>query len=286
MNNNIINEINNYMKENGLEKYLEKWELIKNKNFKNLEEFKIYLEKSIKNYHKHSFIISNNSEFDSKIFDNQKPPKFIWDKKNKIGRVIFYKFIMTNNNLKNQESEKLTKMLSHYYLNYWLSQEIKGLIIDLRYHKGGNFYPFTVAMKPILGNTTLFAWSKNKVDKKEKQWININSNFDIIDNQDYESKNLKFSKPIAVIISKNTSSAGEFAASIFYGRSNTRFFGQRSRGLLCVNETVKFNPDITLAIPTKFTTTCDGTFHSKEYLDVDVETNKPIYYAKEWIKKN
>ncbi|VVU94851.1 Peptidase family S41 [seawater metagenome] len=284
----IIKDINEYIKSQGLENYIKNWEELENCNFNNLEEFKKTLQKSLQKYHKHSFIINSNILDINETLENQRPPLFFWDKKNKIGRIVFYQYIMSANEILNQKSERLLIDITHYYLNYWINKDMKGLIIDLRSHTGGNFYPFTMAMTPILGRTTLFAWSKSKVKYDDKHWISFNKNMELENEQYYYSKELSFKKPIAVLLSKKTASAGEFSASIFYGRENVKFFGERSKGLFSVNDTVNINNELSFAIPSKLTTTIDGSFHEKEYLEVDLQTKSPVKDAKKWIslKKN
>jgi len=262
--NKIINKI-------GINKYVDDWNKITDIN--NLEE-------DIKKYHKHASIKIKENNIESK-----KLPKFLWDKNNKIGRIIYYEFILGNDDKKNLLDEKKLIDITNKNLSDWFKNDIKGLIIDLRNHKGGNFLPFILSLKLILGSTTLFAWNKTKVAKNDPFWFNFDNNLNLLDNQKFNSSELNFKKPIAIIIGNNTSSAGEFSASIFIGRKNVKFFGSRSAGFLSVNETIKINDDINLIIPTKYTTTVNNIFYDNEYIDVDIETKQPINTAKKWILK-
>ena len=193
---------------------------------------------------------------------------------------------MGPNEKQNLKDELMIIKLTRYHIDLWLRKNMKGLIIDLRKHKGGSFYPFTMAMAPILFSTTIFGWGKEKVEQNEQKWINFDDIMNLLYNQKFLTKELPYDFPIAIIISNKTASAGEFSASIFNGRNNVKFFGKRSKGLLSVNTTKNINEDIKIVIPTKFLTSVDGYFHKKEYIDVNVETNQPIYEAKKWIINN
>ena len=264
----IINKIIN---KNGIDKYIKGWNKITDTT---------NLNQDIKKYHKHASI-----RYSEELIESKKIPKFLWDNKNKIGRIVYYEFILGNNKEKNLLDEKNLIFITNKNLSEWIKNDIKGLIIDLRNHKGGNFLPFILSLKLILGSTTLFAWNKTKVSKNDPFWFNFDNKLNLIDNQKFNSDKLNFKKPIAIIIGNKTSSAGEFSASIFIGRKNVKFFGSRSAGFLSVNETFKINNDINLVIPTKFTTTVNNIFYDHEYIDVDVETKQPIKSAKEWILK-
>ena len=101
---NLIIEINNIIKNEGLQKYLKNWKEIENKNFGSLDDFMLFINKEIKKFHKHSMIISNNKEYNN--IDSRQLPKFYWDKKNKIGRITFHFLQELINNLKDDNDNK------------------------------------------------------------------------------------------------------------------------------------------------------------------------------------
>ncbi len=281
----LIKEINNTIKNEGLVKYLKNWKEIKNKKIKNKEEFISFINKQLKKFHKHSMIVLNNKE-EEESYNSRQLPKFYWDNKNKIGRITFFHFYMGSNEKQNMKDELMIIQLTRYYIDLWKKKKINGLIIDLRKHIGGSFYPFTMSLAPILINTTIFGWNKKIVNKKDECWINFDENMNLSYNKKFKTKKLFCNFPIAVILSNKTASAGEFSAAIFKGRDNTKFFGQRSKGLLSVNTTRNINDNIKIVFPTKYLTSVDGFFYKKEYLDVDINTNKPILYSKKWILDN
>jgi len=283
MTNQLVNLINSIILERGIPKYLEKWVPLKESdlNKDNQNFLKIILLK-LKNYHKHCNILtpSIQTQFIDSSF--RKAPDFFWDKNLKIGRINYYHFYSSNNKSLNNQDELSMIDLVEKKLNLWNSKEMNGLIIDLRYHKGGNFYPFIKSLNNILGNTTIFGIDKNIVKKNEKKWI-TNSNNELEVNN-FKTSKLKFNKPIAIIINKKTKSSGEFSAAIFKGRKNVKFFGERTAGFLSMNSNVTINKKIVLTFPTNLITTVDNNFMDSEFIEPDVKTNKPITDAKLWIK--
>ena len=281
MTNQLVNLINNLILEKGIPKYRKNWEPLTESELNKENFIKVILLK-LKEYHKHCNIITTSIQ--TKFRDNsfRKAPEFFWDKNLKIGRIVYYHFYSSNNKGINNLDELSMIELVDKELKKWIKKNIKGLIIDLRYHIGGNFYPFIKSLNNILGDTTIFAIKKEKAGKKEKIWINnINNNLEI--NQ-YETFKLKFTKPIAIIIGNNTKSSGEFSAAIFKGRENVKFFGEKTSGYLSMNSNVTINEKIIITCPTNLITTVDNEFMSSEYLEPDLITSKPITDAKIWIK--
>jgi len=281
MTNQLVNLINELILKKGIPKYIEKWSKLKETDI-NKENFLKSILLNLKQYHKHCNILTPSIQ--TKFIDNsyRKPPDFFWDKKLKIGRIVYYHFYSSINKGINNNDEISMINLVENELQKWIKKNIKGLIIDLRYHIGGNFYPFIKSLNIILGNTTIFAIKKEKADKKDKIWINnINNNLEI--NLFHTSK-LEFNKPIAIIIGNKTKSSGEFSAAIFKGRNNVKFFGDKTAGYLSMNSNVTINEKIILTFPTNLITTVDNEFRFNEYLEPDFFTKKPITDAKLWIK--
>lgn len=283
MTNQLVNLINNIILEKGIPKYLEKWvPLDENDLNKDNQNFLKIILLKLKEYHKHCNILtpSIQTQFIDSSF--RKAPDFFWDKNLKIGRINYYHFYSSNNKSLNNQDELSMIDLVEKKLNLWNSKEMNGLIIDLRYHKGGNFYPFIKSLNNILGNTTIFAIDKNIVNKNEKKWIN-NSNNNLEVNK-FMTYKLKFNKPIAIIINKKTKSSGEFSAAIFKGRDNVKFFGERTAGYLSMNSNVTINKKLIITFPTNLITTVDNKFMNSEFVEPDIKTHKPITDAKLWIK--
>ena len=282
---NIIENITDIINKNGIVYYKNKWKKpVLKKNYKNKKEFMKDINKYVKSYHNHSSIsmkLLNNTTTSSK-----KKPKFYYDNKTKIGRIIFYEYFLDFND-KYNKCPHYIKIISevHNTINNWNKQNMKGLIIDLRKHKGGWYQPFVVSLSSILNNNTLFSFSNKKVKKTDKNWINYSNNTIIYNSMLRNKLNIKI--PIAIIIGNKTASSGEICASIFY-RNNKyiKIFGDNTYGKLSINNTFNILSNIQLHIPVSLLTSVDGKFHIKEHLEPDIYTNKPIFFAKKWILEN
>jgi len=279
----IINLINQIVKKHGLKNYTKSWEPMNpEKEFDNVNQLISYINENLRKYHRHSNLIPLNYYKSFKKEENRKLPDFTWYSNEKIGKIKFYHFFSCddkNINLNNQN--KLIKV-TNANIDLWLDKGMEGLIIDLRFHKGGNFYPFIFALQRILGNTTLFSISNNNSNKNDSTWLNLINNK--IEKGKFITSEINFKKPIAVIINNNTKSAGEFSSALFKGRKNVKFFGLNSSGYLSFNSTICLNKKLNLIIPTLHVTTVDFEYHNNEYLKVDFNTNTPIKDSKIWIK--
>lgn len=281
MTNQVISLINDIIKKKGIPKYSNNWKVMDTeKEFNTPESCLLYIVKNLKIYHKHSNLICiSDYKTLEKIKDNRKMPKFYWDKNNKIGRIIFYHFFTTLNKNSNINDENNMIKLTKHFFKEWLNNEIKGLIIDLRFHKGGNFYPFILALSDILNNTSLFCIKKNK----KNVWFNLEDKITI---GPFLNNKLNFDKPIAIIIGEKTKSSGEFSAAIFKDRKNVKFFGKKTGGLLSMNSTITINQKLKLLLPTDLIITVGNNLVVSEHIIPDIFTNKPIRDAKIWINEN
>ena len=206
--------------------------------------------------------------------------------KDGIGIIRFYQF-------NNQDTFKETRQEESKFIKYvrpklkqWLkNKKLKGLVFDFRYHYGGNVWPIYYALVDIFNNSTIYGWLNKKADKKDKIWLNVRGN-NVRYGQQFLSDQLNVDIPIAVIIGNNTSSSGEFGALMFYGRNNTRFFGQRTSGQLSGNMTKRINKDIRMELTGSLVNSVDGVFHVKEYIEPDRVTDNPMVEAKRWIKQS
>ena len=289
----IFKNIKEKIIKNGINIYLKKWkELDLPKSFKNYKDFILFIDAYLKKYHKHTFILSKKIDLienkkskkeDKKIINDKKIPDFNYNYKTKIGKIKFYHFYGGN---KDKEFNIITNELQKK-INEWNKLGMKGLILDLTKHFGGNMWPVVYGLKDILGETTLFSWNNKKTSKKENKWMNMDSSGKLKHGRFLTDK-LKFKNPIAVIVSKDTASSGEFITSIFIGRENCKIFGKntnKTAGFFSVNGNIKINNDIELVLTQSLETTVDGKFHDNEIIYVK-ETTKPLTSAKEYILKN
>jgi len=293
--NTIISKVTKLIKKQGIPRYLKAWKVpnipanIANMSY---DEFIKFLDNYVKTYHGHSLIdsqkittkmIKTTKNFSEK--DWRQMPKFFWDDNNKIGRIVYYSFILGYDKERNlRDQNKLVKIVAAK-IDDWKKKEMVGLIIDLQNHIGGSFYPFAYSLKNILGDTTLFGLSSQRISKKDKKWMNFIKGKTCIRHA-FLSRALAYNNPIAIVVSKITESAGEFAAAVFKGRNNTRFFGENTCKKLSTNRSVRINDDIVIHFPITLVTTVDLVFRNKECIDVDIKTDTPVQEAKKWIISN
>lgn len=292
----IINKVDNIIKKEGIPYYLDKWKkpLIP-ENFKSYEDFLYFLYKYVQTYHSHSFVysISKTEKYKKQNIkqDNERPmPEFKYDERTKIGTITYYQFINDYNNEKKtmNDYKKLIKLVQTTLLT-WNKKGLNGLIIDLRKHYGGNMWPVVESLLDILGDTSLLSFTNIKAKFSDKKWINIKHGTIMKKDDKLITSKIKFNNPIAVIVSHNTASSGEFITGIFYGRSNVKIFGDKTNktaGFFSVNKTIKINDDLIFNLTNKLCTTVDGTFHVDEVIRVDKKTSSPITDAKDWIVMN
>jgi len=295
----IIKKTDNIINKLGNSRFIKKRKLLQIPNkFDNYLHFITFLNKYVKTYHKHSSVVSkienkenSKSQKKKKVkkTNNRQMPKFYYDKKNKIGRIQFFHFYGWGKEVKKEENKLIN--ITQKKIKEWYKKNINGIIIDLSKHYGGNMWPAVEGLDEILGNTTLLAWGNEKTKKNDKTWIN-RKHSKTHWMTEFMTNKLKFTKPIAVIVSNKTASSGEVIASIFIGRKNTKMFGKntnKTAGYFSSNTTDKdteINNDLTLALTTNFVTTVDGKFHINEVIYVDKKTSTSITDAKKWIIKN
>jgi C-terminal processing protease CtpA/Prc len=305
----ILRKLIKLIKNYGIPSYVKRWKRYKMKSrYSSIEKFNIDLKRLAASYHHHTFITYKNRyvatpedrkrwlELDKerKKKKNKKInelPRKIPDfklYKNGIGKITVYHFHM---NFKNNEAsaESIKDQNSHIkaiqtQLRKWKRQNIKGLIIDFRQHGGGSVIHLYKAFADIFEGATIYGWKNSQARKSDKIWINVDNN-EVLYEQKYSSNNLNWTIPIAVIIGGDTSSSGEFGAIMFYGRSNTRFFGARSSGHLSGNNMKMIDDDYVLIITESLVNSPDLTFHKSERIEPDVVTDTPIKSARKWILK-
>ena len=300
----IYNKVRKLIKKKGIPYYVKKMNKqnfkMKN-NYESEYDFIVDLNEYVKSYHHHTLIFYKNNYIPSKkqwikwkkgdlthLKYNKEPRKLPYMKLtiNNIGIIRFYKYYEPYTlKERKQEMNKFVKYV-RLKLEKWLKyKKLKGIIFDFRYHYGGSISPIYYSLVDIFNNSTLYAWSNKKANKKDKVWVNVRNN-EIIHDQQFLNDKLNINIPIAIIIGNNTASAGEFGAIMFYGRKKTKFFGKRTSGDLSGNKTIKINKDIYIALTGSLVNSVDGTFHIKEYIKPDLETNSPLIEAKKWIIKN
>lgn len=286
----IVNKIIKIIKENGIKKYIDEFDFKFEFNKDNDEEtFYKNLENFIKKYHHHSSLIHtykiNNNGIYKEVtkYKNSKTwrklPNF--ELRNKIGIIKFYKFVPTgdyNNPINIKDQNKIIESVNNT-LDHQLNEiKIKGLIIDFTGHCGGSYRPVALSFGKYFD--TLFRFYQDS----KSSWVAIVDD-KLVDGK-YKSNNNYFPKPIAIIIGNHTSSSGEIGAGIFYGKSNTKFFGKPSCGALSINGGRKINEYLELILTESLFQTTYKKIHYDKKLYPDIETDDPIKEAIKWINNS
>jgi C-terminal processing protease CtpA/Prc len=276
-----INDILNIVRTKGVAKYVKQF----NKTIKDVDKdihtestFMKYANQLLGMYHPHSSLYKTNASTEHPKKKN-KDTLFSFSP-DKIGKIQLFSFT-TYNGPKQYELEK-KKFIDdiHDFLDESERKGMKGLIIDFSKNGGGGMWQIIDAFNRYLNNTTLFAWSTEKVNVDKKEWVNLESN-KIVWNKKYLTKDLKTDIPIAVIVSKHTASAGEIGASLFKSSNNVKVFGEKTKGYLSVNYTIPIGKEFGVIFTSTLQTSKDGTFN--EFIVPDVITHTPITCAKKWI---
>lgn len=119
----------------------------------------------------------------------------------------------------------------------FLSQKVKGFIIDLRNNDGGNMYPMLAGLEPLFSTDTLGFLVD--INNKKEYWGRGES-FKKSQSEVYVQPTITAPPikglPIAVLYGNRTGSSGEIIIISFIDNENTKSFGQPSYGLTTGNE--------------------------------------------------
>lgn len=186
-----------------------------------------------------------------KIIQRQDTGGFLQSRKGRIGHVVIGG--ISGDELKLKDYCKALRAQVNRCRNYG----VKGWVIDLRGNGGGNMWPMLVGIGPVLGAGTIgyFNYGKNFTPWYYRQGAagvvsigGVHANFSIFDGMsDYHEV-----APIAVLIDRNTLSSGEAVGIAFKGRTNTRFFGERTGGLATANQTITLSDGATIMVTTSY----------------------------------
>jgi C-terminal processing protease CtpA/Prc len=116
-----------------------------------------------------------------------------------------------------------------------LTQNLKGIIIDLRINGGGAMHPMILGLMQILGNGRLGAFKTKRIEN----WVLKNNQF-IVDTTIKATIVPKcvidaHALPCVLLIGTGTGSSGEFLTIAFKGRAKTVFIGTETAGWITVN---------------------------------------------------
>lgn len=160
-------------------------------------------------------------------------------------------------------------------------------IIDLRYNGGGNMHPMAEGIAAIIGEGAT-GGSKGLTEVENSNWGVENGDFYYDDYSIQLENNCTINgyPKVAVLTSLYTASSGEAMAVIFKGRKNTRFFGNKTIGLVTVTDWTVIDESTAMTISVSYYKDRNGKVYDK-YVEPDVEVpfaQQPISTEDEGIR--
>ena len=159
---------------------------------------------------------------------------------------------------------------------------VRSWIVDLRYNGGGNMHPMAEGIAVIIGNG-IVGGSEGITDDESSLWKIEKNNF-YYDDFSIELKDdctIKNNPKIAILTSVYTASSGEAIAVIFKGRDKTKFFGQKTLGMITVTDWEMISDSTAMTISVSYYKDRNGDVYD-EFVDIDKETP----FTEEPLEKN
>lgn len=168
-------------------------------------------------------------------------------------------------------------------------------IIDLRYNGGGNLMPMAEGLAAVIGNAAV-GGSEGLSSAQNDVWQIKDGDFYYNDYTVQLENHCKLKKApkVAVLTSVYTVSSGEALAVMFKGRKQTRFFGEKTGGMITVTDWTVLDPLTAMTISVSYYKDRNGNVY-REYVDVDEEVpfvvtplseaDLCVNRAIEWLKK-
>lgn len=152
-----------------------------------------------------------------------------------------------------------------------INSGVQNWIVDLRYNGGGNMNPMVEGIALLIGNG-IVGGSEGLTKTENSIWKIEDNNFY---NDDYsielqDNCEQKNNPKIAILTSLYTASSGEAIAIIFKGKERTRFFGQKTLGMITVTDWEIINDSTTMTISVSYYKDRDGNIYD-DFVDVDEE---------------
>jgi hypothetical protein len=150
-----------------------------------------------------------------------------------------------------------------------------GWIVDLRDNPGGNMWPMLSGLSPLLGKEKVGSFRDSK--GRDSRWRIQSPGVAMPDLSDAR---------VAVLTGRRTASSGEAIVVAFRGRSNTRSFGQPTRGLSTGNQLYDLPGGARLALTTSHFVDRTGEAYGGEIRpDETVDEKDAIFRALEWLNE-
>ena len=157
-----------------------------------------------------------------------------------------------------------------------ITEDITGVVIDLRGNTGGNMYPMIAAVHRFLpddGETLRFR------TRGRTQWIPLSYAVQVAGVQQQP----RIQCPVAILTDSLTASSGEATLICFRGLDYVRVFGGPTAGYASANQPFPLPGGDRLVLTTGCDVARTGEVFCDDPIAPDVPTNSPLDAALEWI---
>ena len=156
------------------------------------------------------------------------------------------------------------------------TEDIKGVVIDLRGNTGGNMYPMIAAVHRFLPDDTILRF-------KSRQFSSPITKIFILNSVGIMEQMLILC-PVALLTDEMTASSGEATLLCFRGLASARSFGAPTAGYASANTPYRMPDGSQLVL----TTSCDmartGEIFCDDPIAPDVPTDHPLEDALAWLR--
>lgn len=170
------------------------------------------------------------------------------------------------------------------------SSNVTGWIIDLRENIGGLSSMMPLGLAPMFQDSLIGYRVNNKGEYISEYCSNEYyriGNMMVEKNTDLNFSMVNKNKPIAVLISDKTASAGETLASSFKFQNNVKTFGTPTKGLTTALELIEFKSDAKLLLASLYLCGSDKEIiYSNIIPDIECNSEEAFEFAKNWIKNS
>lgn len=156
------------------------------------------------------------------------------------------------------------------------TEDIKGVVIDLRGNTGGNMYPMIAAVHRFLPDDTILRFKSRQFSMPITKIFILNS-VGIMEQ-------MLILCPVALLTDEMTASSGEATLLCFRGLASARSFGAPTAGYASANTPYRMPDGSQLVL----TTSCDmartGEIFCDDPIAPDVPTDHPLEDALAWLR--
>ena len=160
-----------------------------------------------------------------------------------------------------------------------ITEDIPGVVIDLRGNTGGNMYPMIAAVHRFIDNGDDMLRFRTR---SRTQWIPLSYAVQMAGVEQLS----RIECPVAILTDSFTASSGEATLICFLGLGYVRVFGNPTAGYASANQPFPLHGGDRLVL----TTACDvartGEIFCDDPIAPDVVTDTPLEDALTWINNN